>query len=1209
MEDAFQNRITGAVAALLTARTWEESKHIVESRHDSLLTDAADRFLGSLLEQANEDAVLTRLLRERRELLMRCRQVGIRAAFADAMHAELRRLFSQTKQSPNRQIMVQLQAALQNALASSLFQDPKGEQEENLEQVITNYRQALEVYTRDAFPQDWAATQYNLANAYHERVRGERAENLEEAIARFQQALEVYTQDAFPQDWAATQNDIAIVYEDRVRGERAENLEEAISRFQQALEVYTRDTFAQDWARAQNNLAIAYDNRIHGERADNLEQVISHCQHALEVYTRDAFPQNWAMTQNNLAVAYWSRIRGERADNLEQAISHYEQALEVHTRQAFPQDWARAQNNLAIAYTNRIRGERADNLEQAISRCQHALEVHTRHDLPQYWAATQTNMAAIYNDRIRGERADNVDLAISHYQQALEVRTRHAFPEDWAMTQNNLANAYQERVRGERADNLEQAIFHYQQALEVRTRHAFPQYWATTQHNMASAYQERLRGERADNVEQAISRFHLALEVRTRHAFPEDWAATQNNLANAYQARVRGTRADSLEQAISHYQQALEVRTRHAFPQDWAMTQHNLARAYQRRIRGERSDNLEQTISHFQQALEVRTRNAFPQNWANTVYNLATAYQERICGKRADNLKHAISHYQQALEVYTPLTFPQNCRDGAYGLGQLLYDERRFPEARQALETAHEAVGALRGEVQRDIAKRSIAAENAELYARLVFCCVADKDEEAAFKYAVAGKGRAFVDLLTTARIDLVSESVHDPALASDLLKAVNLRQQIDNLTAALTGELSLARAESTSDEPSLGHATWSPELLSVQLNALRKEGSRHWEEMAYKYPALTATQQAPLLSADYAHMLASELRAILVEYYRHAEGWCAFIVEPNAIYYVSLPLVNDELLKRMATWVKRLDHPEGRNQISLSQLFDWHDAVIAPLEESFPQGQPIVLAPFGMLHVLPLTAACNRKSKRYVGEDYQVSFAPSLSALRAVWEQARRTGGNRQGAPDRLLNVAYPSATTSNHYLPSVLIEAHNIAGHFAQITPLYENAATADAVLRHSHNQHVVHFGCHGWFDAHLPEQSGLLLAGGWLTVQRMITELHLDQARIATLGACLSGREALQQGDEHVGLLQAMLTSGVLAVVASLWSVDDAATRALFEMFYSYLVAGDSPAKAVQKATEHVRSHPEHTEWKHPYFWAAFQVTGLAHGIAATEESHPI
>lgn len=44
-------------------------------------------------------------------------------------------------------------------------------------------KQLLQVYTREAFPQQWATTQNNLAIAYRDRIRGERADNLEQAIA------------------------------------------------------------------------------------------------------------------------------------------------------------------------------------------------------------------------------------------------------------------------------------------------------------------------------------------------------------------------------------------------------------------------------------------------------------------------------------------------------------------------------------------------------------------------------------------------------------------------------------------------------------------------------------------------------------------------------------------------------------------------------------------------------------------------------------------------------------------------------------------------------------------------------------------------------------------------------------------------------------------------------------------------------------------
>ncbi|MHC5831622.1 MAG: tetratricopeptide repeat protein, partial [Nostoc sp.] len=76
------------------------------------------------------------------------------------------------------------------------------------------FNQALEVYTRSAFPVDWATTQNNLGTAYGDRIKGERAENIESAIAAFNQALEVYTRSAFPQNHAETLFNLGFVYQD-----------------------------------------------------------------------------------------------------------------------------------------------------------------------------------------------------------------------------------------------------------------------------------------------------------------------------------------------------------------------------------------------------------------------------------------------------------------------------------------------------------------------------------------------------------------------------------------------------------------------------------------------------------------------------------------------------------------------------------------------------------------------------------------------------------------------------------------------------------------------------------------------------------------------------------------------------------------------------------------------------------------------------------
>ena len=202
-------------------------------------------------------------------------------------------------------------------------------------------------------------THNNLGAAYSERIRGERAENLEQAIGHYQQALEVYTREAFPEQWAGTHNNLGNAYRSRIRGERAENLEQAIRHYEQALEVRTREAFPEQWATTHNNLGAAYGNRIRGERAENLEQAVRHYQQALEMYTREAFPQDWAMTHNNLGLAYGERIRGERAENLEQAIRHYQQALEVYKSETDPTNCRRTANSLSALRFEQARWKEA----------------------------------------------------------------------------------------------------------------------------------------------------------------------------------------------------------------------------------------------------------------------------------------------------------------------------------------------------------------------------------------------------------------------------------------------------------------------------------------------------------------------------------------------------------------------------------------------------------------------------------------------------------------------------------------------------------------------------------------------------------------------------------------------------------------------------------------------------------------------------------
>ena len=264
-------------------------------------------------------------------------------------------------------------------------------------------------------------TQNNLGNAYCDSIRGERADNIELAIASFELALQVYTRDAFPEDWAMTQNNLGAAYSHRIRGERADNIELAIASYELALQVYTRDAFPENWAGTQNNLAAAYWNRIRGERADNIEQAIIYLQLALQVYTRDAFPEDWAQEQENLGTAYRDRICGERADNLEQAIYLYNQAAQIFTCESYPQKWSTNQAHLAEAFIKRAELTNSyTDLDTAIELLHSSLELAVVGS-PDYIDTNYRLGNALSRRYEHTKNADELEQAMQAYKIALDA--------------------------------------------------------------------------------------------------------------------------------------------------------------------------------------------------------------------------------------------------------------------------------------------------------------------------------------------------------------------------------------------------------------------------------------------------------------------------------------------------------------------------------------------------------------------------------------------------------------------------------------------------------------------------------------------------------------------------------------------------------------------------------------------------------------------
>ena len=103
-----------------------------------------------------------------------------------------------------------------------------------------------------------------------------------------------------------------------------------------------------------------------------------------------------------------------------------------------------------------------------------------------------------------------------------------------------------------------------------------------------------------------------------------------------------------------------------------------------------------------------------------------------------------------------------------------------------------------------------------------------------------------------------------------------------------------------------------------------------------------------------------------------------------------------------------------------------------------------------------------------------------------------------------------------------------------------------------------------------------------------------LDLAQTDLVVLSACQTQHGEVSAGDEIISLNRAFLY-GSPTVISSLWAVDDQATGELMDRFYTHLRDGMTKAQALQAAQDEIRNDPDHPEWRHPYYWAAFVLNG--------------
>lgn len=740
-------------------------------------------------------------------------------------------------------------------------------------------------------------------------------------------------------------------------------------------------------------------------------------------------------------------------------------------------------------------------------------------------ATIASQLSSFFINRVQDERAANLEAAVDSAESALRDLDGSGFIEDWIVAKKRLGLASAKRVHGYHADNVEYAIECFQRALSFCPPDS-PQMWGL-RNNLGLAFLEREVGDKSDNVRTAIEHFGTALPLAKERNKP----GIQTNLGNAWR-ELASSDVEAMEKAIAFYKDAVL--------------------SYQ----------------HIQDLW----------NWAGVQHNLGSAYLERELGKRTDNLVDAMRCLTDALTVRT-LDHPREHRSTQILVGGLHLVSYRWSEASAAYAAAIKADDIIDATTDTLDAMQSESQNMHSAYVDAAYCLLRLGRWEEAFLILEKGSARTLGRGFEAAFADPLNPD-GEPTGENQLTPAQLLEASLDALDALRT-----YAAQGSPDPANLK----SQDAIRAELPELVVKVREARAAIAAVDPALRLKEYLAAIRTD---------GAIVVPIITKV-GSAAFVIPGGATHIGADDIVwidnfTDKVLARILNGEPGVSQSPGwleayaqsnkakRNWnrvISITGGVLW-DEFFASIHARLTKlgllaGAPLTLLPAAGLSILPLHASWRKENDvtRYLAEDYTITYCPSAMVLTNSREKLLRLQRDHSGAKKSLLVVANPTGDLAFATLEG---EAIAVLGETSQTQLLCGSKASWSEVGRQFKGRDYIHFACHGRYDLRYPIRSFLALApppeqpgvSGFLRLRELMVTWD-NATRLVTLSACETGvTDIAYAPSEFTGLSSGWLRTGAIAVISSLWLVDDLCTMLLMERLYqSLFLSHNDPAGTVE------------------------------------------
>jgi CHAT domain-containing protein len=471
--------------------------------------------------------------------------------------------------------------------------------------------------------------------------------------------------------------------------------------------------------------------------------------------------------------------------------------------------------------------------------------------------------------------------------------------------------------------------------------------------------------------------------------------------------------------------------------------------------------------------------------------------------------------------------------------------------AEDMLKKAIDVIEKQRSSINSEAGRIGFVGDKQAAYAELTALLLADGRYAEAFAYVERAKARALVDLLASQK-DIKVRGGQTGQIKTTL---VQLEKVEDNLAV-------VAQVEDKENQN---------KSRAVVL-ALKKDLQEKAPELA---ALVTVTTPA---TAEIQSKINDD--ETLLEYYYTGKEWYVFILTGKTIVAQKLPVADLEKdIEALRKNITTLNLPEFKqySQALYRKIFI--------LAASAIKTKKLIIVPHGSLHYLPFAALSD--GNEYLIDRFSIRMLPSASVLSFLNERVKQED---RGA----LIFGNPKLDNPRYDLKFAQDEALAIGKIIPKSNVFLRSEASKTNLQNFGSKYSIIHLAVHGVFDLDKPLNSALLLAADrnndGLLKAGDLYNLSLS-ADLVTLSACETALGKVATGDDVVGFTRGFLYAGARSLISSLWQVDDEATSDLMVNFYTNLSKMSKDEALRQAQLKAKKKYP------HPYYWAAFLLTGSA------------